>query len=361
MNPLFRRTARRIAACLMLVLASIESRADFKDPLLTPALRTERLAQAPMTAVARAGSSRLVAAGWRGVVAVSDDEGQSWRQATVPVREDLTGLAFPTATHGWAVGNEGVLLETTDAGLTWTKRLDGRVAAKLMVDKYAKLAEQAPTDKAIAAALKESENYLAQAPARPFLDVAFESESVGYIVGNYNLLFRTTDGGKTWEPWFDRTDNPDGYNLYAIRVVGDQVYIVGELGLVLRLARSEQKFVKLTTPYAGSFFAAAAVPGGVVVAGLRGNALRSADAGATWRTLSFGAASPATVSGAATLVEGGLALVTLAGQIFVAPDDKSDFKAIVPKAPMRYSGVVAAGPNKLVLVGLQGIRTEVYK
>ena len=361
MNSLFLRAATRAVASVLLVVASIDGHAEFKDPLLTPARPTERLAQAPMTAVASAGSARLVAAGWRGVIAVSDDAGQSWQQAKVPVREDLTALAFPTAKHGWAVGNEGVLLETTDGGMNWTKRLDGHIAAQLMVDKYTRLAANAPNDKAIAAALKESENYLVQAPARPFLDVAFENESTGYIVGNYNLLFRTTDGGKTWEPWFDRTDNPDGYNLYAIGVVGDQVYIVGELGLALRLSRGEQKFVKLTTPYAGSFFAAMGAPGGLVVAGLRGNALRSNDAGATWEKLTFGSSAPATFAGAASLAGGGLALVTLSGQVFVAADDKSNFKAIEPKSPMRYSGVVAAGPHKLVLVGLQGIRTEDYK
>ena len=66
-----------------------------------------------------------MAAGWRGLIALSDDEGRSWRQAEVPVREDLTALSFPTPAHGWAVGNEGVLLETTDGGAHWAKRLDG--------------------------------------------------------------------------------------------------------------------------------------------------------------------------------------------------------------------------------------------
>ena len=51
------------------------------------------------------------------------------------------------------------------------------------------------------------------------LDVWFADENNGYAVGAYNLIFRTRDGGMTWESWFDRTENPKFFNLYAIRPV----------------------------------------------------------------------------------------------------------------------------------------------
>ena len=61
------------------------------------------------------------------------------------------------------------------------------------------------------------------------------TNSEGYVVGAYNLIFHTTDGGKTWEPWVERTQNERFYHLYGIRGSSDGVYMVGELGLALRL------------------------------------------------------------------------------------------------------------------------------
>jgi photosystem II stability/assembly factor-like uncharacterized protein len=354
-------TTSRLLAALALACTALLAEAEFKDPLATPAVRTERLTQAPMTAIVRAGASRLVAAGWRGVIVVSDDEGKSWKQASVPVREDLTALSFPTATHGWAAGNEGVLLETTDGGLHWSKRLDGRDAARLMVEKYTDLAAKSPDDKVLAAALKESTGYLAQAPARPFLDIAFENEQSGFVAGTYGMLFRTTDAGKTWEPWLDRTDNPNGYNIYSVRIVDGEVFLAGELGLVLRLDRAQQRFVKVTTPYEGSFFTLTGKAPALIAAGLRGNALRSVDAGKSWQKVDFTASFPTTFSGAALTPDGNVVLVTLSGQMFVSEDGGQRFRAVLPKAPMRYSGVAAAGRNAVVVVGMQGIRTEEAK
>ena len=354
-------TAMRPLAGLILIGITALARADFKDPLSTPAAPTERLTHAPMTAVVRAPGGRLVAAGWRGVIVVSDDNGKTWVQAAVPLREDLTALSFPTATHGWAAGNEGVLLETTDGGLHWAKRLDGNGAARLMMDRYHALAAKSPEDPAISAALKESEGYLAQAPSRPFLDIAFENEQTGYVVGTYGLLFRTVDAGKTWEPWFDRADNPNGYNIYSIHIQGGDVFLAGELGLALRLDREAQRFVKLSTPYEGSFFTLTGRSPSLVAAGLRGNALLSDDAGRSWQRVEFTAASPTTFSGSAQLPDGALVLVSLSGQVFVSSDGGRHFRAVPAKSPMRYSGVAPAGGDAVVVVGSQGIRTESTK
>ena len=59
------------------------------------------------------------------------------------------------------------------------------------------------------------------------------------------------DGGNTWEPWFDRTDNPKFFNLYAIRPVDGDLYIAGEGGLVLKLDRSAERFKALAMPVQG--------------------------------------------------------------------------------------------------------------
>ena len=82
--------------------------------------------------------------------------------------------------------------------------------------------------------------------------VHFRNEREGWIAGQFNLILHTADGGATWEPWLDRTENPEGYSLHAIGAAGDDVLIVGELGLVLRLDAASQRFQRIKTPYPGT-------------------------------------------------------------------------------------------------------------
>ena len=64
-----------------------------------------------LQAVVRAGGGRrLVAVGERGLAIHSDDDGQSWAQAEVPVGCTLTALRFADERRGWATGNLGVVL-----------------------------------------------------------------------------------------------------------------------------------------------------------------------------------------------------------------------------------------------------------
>ena len=64
--------------------------------------------------------SRLVVVGERGHVLLSDDNGASWAQASVPVRVLLTAVHMRGERTGWAVGHDATILRTRDDGETWT-------------------------------------------------------------------------------------------------------------------------------------------------------------------------------------------------------------------------------------------------
>src|SRR5688572_26864706 len=264
---------RKLAALLGLATVLVVSAApgrSFIDVLDQPAatspLATQRLLQASAVA-----GQRMVAAGARGHIVYSDDGGATWQQATVPVSADLTALHFANAREGWAVGHEGVVLHTADGGATWQLQLDGRRANALVLEHVRKL--PADTDPTLRESLAtEAERASAEGPSRPFLDVWFANEREGYVVGAYNLIFHTRDGGKTWQPWVDRTHNERFYHLYGIRGSSDGVYMVGELGLALRLDSASGRFVALQTPYEGSYFGLLTKPGLVLAYGLRGTA-----------------------------------------------------------------------------------------
>ena len=101
--------------------------------LSRPALMSPKALGAAMLAVTRAGS-RLVAVGERGTVLLSDDHGQHWRQAAVPVQVTLTCVTFADERHGWAAGHLGTILHSDDGGQTWRKQLDGITAAARMAE-----------------------------------------------------------------------------------------------------------------------------------------------------------------------------------------------------------------------------------
>src|SRR5690554_6830126 len=76
----------RYLVSLALFMMSLTSFA-FQDPTLVPAIQSERAVHSPLTAVTKAGE-RLVAVGQRGHILLSDDAGESWRQAQVSVSSD---------------------------------------------------------------------------------------------------------------------------------------------------------------------------------------------------------------------------------------------------------------------------------
>ena len=213
----------------------------YVDVLDLPAKPSALAVRSPLLDVANAGQ-RLVAVGQRGHVLYSDDAGQQWQQANVPVSSDLNAVYFSTRQQGWAVGNDGVILHSNDAGVTWKKQLDGREIGALLVKHYAALANAEPSNEQWPLLVAEGQRLVEEGADKPLLDVWFADDKLGYVVGVFNLILRTEDGGQSWTPFQDRTDNPQNFHLNAIASTGDALYIVGEQGLVLKWDDAQQHF-----------------------------------------------------------------------------------------------------------------------
>jgi photosystem II stability/assembly factor-like uncharacterized protein len=347
------RAAVLAAALAVSAAAAAAAPQAFQDPMNTPAVMSARAARSPLLAVTRAGE-RLVAVGQRGVVVVSDDQGAHWTQAQVATASDLVTVSFPTAQQGWAAGHDGVILHSVDGGSSWTKQLDGNLAARLAVDAYRKRAEAG--DAAAAKALKAAQLDYQNGPDLPFLGIWFDNEREGYAVGSFGLLFATRDGGAHWEPWLDRIDNPQGLNLNSVRGIGGQVYIAAERGTVFRLDRAQQRFVPAATGYAGSFFDLAGTAGSVLAFGLRGTVFRSSDGGSRWEAVKSGV--DASLTGGAMLGDGRLVLVSQGGQILLSSDQGRSFALLPAASPGLFAGVAEAGAGQVAVAGLNGIQLE---
>jgi photosystem II stability/assembly factor-like uncharacterized protein len=330
-------------AAVLTALSTHAGAAGFADVLETPAQVSPLAAHSLLQAVARAGN-RLVAVGQRGHILVSSDAGTTWTQSRVPVSSDLTSVFFVDATEGWAVGHDGVILHSADGGSSWELQLDGVSACERTVSSL----ERKP---GTAKLLDEAQRCRQQGADKPFLDVWFSDSRNGYAVGAYNLLFRTRDGGKTWESWFDRSDNPKFLNLYAIRPAGGVLLVAGEGGLALRFDPASQRFKAVALPYRGSFFGVADAGSTAILFGLRGHAYASDDDARTWKPIDTGLA--ASIVAAARTDDGRLLLADAGGRVSSSTDGRT-FTALALQYPTPIAGLVDAGNGKLVLVGPRG-------
>lgn len=349
MNSLRIVAVSTFAAIALLVPDAVA--ADFADVLDTPAQSSRLAAHSLLQGVTRAGE-RLVAVGQRGHVLVSSDGGATWKQSPVPVSSDLTAVYFVDAKNGWTVGHDGVVLHTDDGGDSWHLQLDGRKANEILVAAMTRKVEAEPSEEA-KKELAEAKRYEQQGADKPFLDVWFADANDGYIVGAYNMIFRTSDGGKSWSSWFDRTDNPKYFNLYAIRPVAGELYIAGESGLVMKLDADAQRFRALQTPYGGSYFGVVGTKTSVLVFGLRGTVYRSDDAGKTWVKVEAGL--PGSVVAAERSSSDAVLLADIGGHVVASEDGGRTFKPVALKQPMPLTGFTDAGARRFAIVGPRGV------
>lgn len=325
--------------------------AQYVDPLDAPAAASQRPSGEPVLAITNAGN-RLVAVGMRGLIVFSDDNGNHWAQAEVPAQSDLTGVRFISALRGWAVGHDGLVLTTSDGAKTWIRQIDGRIAAKTFPSYYQNKIDQGAVE--LLPYLEQvSINFKEQAML-PYFDIQFDTAQTGYIVGAFGTIAGTDDGGKTWQPWLERIENPDFLNLNSINLIGKDIYIAGERGMVYRLDRAKKMFMRLSTGYSGSFFGIIGDARALVAFGLRGAIYRSIDQGATWHHIPNSLA--ATIMSGAVLPSGTLILANVAGNILVSQDHGASFQATPANLGIPLTGVLSANDGKLIASTLLGIR-----
>jgi photosystem II stability/assembly factor-like uncharacterized protein len=160
---------------------------------------------------------------------------------SVSTLETLLSVSFPDPDHGWAVGQNGRILATTDGGATWQVQVSG---------------------------LEGADRSGASAPV--LRGVAFADARHGFAVGSPGLLLATSDGGATWE----RRDPPplesipgggpgraglEGGAQWVFRSVAAtgprSAYVVGEGGAILATDdggatwswRGDRRFGQLTS------------------------------------------------------------------------------------------------------------------
>ncbi len=143
-----------------------------------------------------------------------------WSFQTTPaaVKDTLHRVHFLNANEGWAVGQGGWVLKTTDGGVNWTAP-------------YTQFANPFPEN---------------GAPFEELYDIHFLNSNEGWLVGLHTFL-RTTDGGQNWIPVVLDVNLLDAsVQIYSLDIVqrpdGSRLGLaVCQPGFVLRSTDSELK------------------------------------------------------------------------------------------------------------------------
>jgi len=182
---------------------------------------------------------------------------QEWKLQYTPTAEALFDVFFIDKMKGWVVGNNGIVLRTTDSGKTWLQQESGT-----MVN---------------------------------LRSVFFVDSLNGYSVGSGGRIIKSTDGGKTW------AIQSSGTNLYLSNVffINTKIgwAVGGELfnGTILKTTDSGLIWKKMIDSTAGSFRAVHFINEKVGwVVGARSlfdnfephRILHTTDGGITWQNLS---------------------------------------------------------------------------
>ncbi|MCI0513030.1 YCF48-related protein [candidate division KSB1 bacterium] len=174
---------------------------------------------------------------------------QNWeiKAPPVPTSNQLVSLYFVDAQTGWAAGEAGTILKTTDAGITWR---------------------------------------LIEIPWLSYLrDIYFPTSTVGYAVGENGFIIKSNDAGESW--WLQpiRFTN----NLQRVRFRNENVgWIIGEKGLILHTANGGATWEQQLS-YCRQNLNGLALAGNdnVWVVGQDTTILMSSDEGQNWQAIQY--------------------------------------------------------------------------
>jgi photosystem II stability/assembly factor-like uncharacterized protein len=309
-----RRTLTMAVLAALAVAGAAPARAGGVTPPSSPTdTPLWRSTHGLLEAIARAGT-RLVAVGTAGAVLLSDDEGQNWRAVKTPTDELLTGVVFPTPREGFIIGQDELVLHSTDAGETWTQQ-----------------------------------HFVANADQTMFGIVSVAPNHL-FASGAYNLILETEDGASWKDSKIENLD--DDYHLNCAAARGNDILVTGESGHAF--IRYAGTWTAMKLPYDGSQFAClVGADGSFYSFGLRGSAFRALAGSTAWTRLDMG--TQASFFGAANLSDGRIALVGSNGSVRLLEPGSGRVITLPQVSETTLAGVIEGKAGKLIAVGEDGV------
>ena len=174
------------------------------------------------------------AVGESGAFLSLQNDKETWKKLTLPVRYLMLGGKFTDNLHGLLVGGGGTILFTEDGGLSWNQ-------AKIAGDQKTKLASVFFVDQKTGWAVGEAGKIYftntggklwreqASNVVENLSDIFFINAEEGFAVGDSGMILHTTTAGKVWS--VEKTDSK--HKLEKIFFAGKKGVAVGFGGTIL--------------------------------------------------------------------------------------------------------------------------------
>ena len=155
----------------------------------------------------------------------------------------LQDVYFKDNQNGLVVGNNGLILVTTDGGTTW---------GRMEVDMRPPGARQRPDGGGRPGAGGGPPGFGRGGPPAPLYNIYFVDENVGFITGGRATILKTEDGGKTWArkmamsetPGRDGNPRPLRANLMGIQMINETTgFIAGSENTILKTTDGGESWV----------------------------------------------------------------------------------------------------------------------
>jgi len=166
-----------------------------------------------------------------------------WQVKNSGTRNNLNGISFPTEEIGFACGERGTIVKSTNYGDDWTElspRIDSLVT---------------------------------------FTDIKFTSPTQGIVVSDDGRIYRSEDGGNTWQKVLQLT----GENFLRIYASYGNLFVCGAKGTILKSGNGGAAFRKVNSNTSNLLFNIFFLDGsdGYAV-GWNGTLLKTTDEGENW-------------------------------------------------------------------------------
>jgi photosystem II stability/assembly factor-like uncharacterized protein len=185
------------------------------------------------------------AAGDNGSVLKTTNGGSSWSSLTTGVSDFLFNIYFVDDTTGFACGNSGRIIKTIDGGNSWVSLTTGTTSR--------------------------------------FYDIYFSDTNNGIAVGAFGLYMKTIDGGANWTS----PTSPTSENIYNLRYSAGVLMALCADGVLLRSVNHGNTW---TSIMAGNddHYVAHINNNGVGISGGDASVYKTTDYGANWTLLKGG-------------------------------------------------------------------------
>ncbi len=215
---------------------------------------------ATVNAVSFDGSNIWVA-GAKGFLSRSYNDGSNFEEKDLGIDVGLNDV-FIRKNQIWVVGDAGTIIQSTDSGRSFMKRV---------------------YDSSRRAYGQSKVQYL------DFYSVEFVDEKKGFIVGDEGLILATTDGGFSWD------EQKSGVNeqLFHLSIRGKEGWVVGTGGTILHTNDAGKNWYPQRSDTDSDLNRVYFITEKIgLISGDKGTLLRTDNAGSTWQKMDVGVSEP---------------------------------------------------------------------